>query len=95
MYAKLLYSLWRLTVEIVVYIMDNVPSKSVLEMSYELCKGHIGSLCHFKIWGYLAHLLVQNPKKLKHRSIVGYSKEKRCGLFYDPQENSVFMSTLL
>ena len=42
-------------------------------------------------------MLVQNPKKLERRSklclFVGYPKELRGGLFYDPQENKVFVST--
>ena len=42
-------------------------------------------------------MLVQNPKKLEHRSklcfFIGYPKESRGGLFYDPQENDVFVST--
>ena len=42
-------------------------------------------------------MLVQNPKKLEHRSklcfFIGYPKESRGGLFYDPQENKIFVST--
>ena len=42
-------------------------------------------------------MLVQNPKKLEHRSklclFVGFPKETKRGLFYDPQENRVFIST--
>ena len=40
---------------------------------------------------------MQNPKKLEHRSklclFVSYSKESRGGLFYNPQENKVLVST--
>ncbi|KAA0051954.1 gag/pol protein [Cucumis melo var. makuwa] len=83
--------------ETVIYILNNVPSKSVSETPYELWKGRKGSLRHFRIWGCPAHVLVQNPKKLEHRSklclFVGYSKESKGGLFYDPQENKVFVST--
>ncbi|KAA0040701.1 gag/pol protein [Cucumis melo var. makuwa] len=53
--------------ETAIYILNNVPSKSVSETPYELWKGHKGSL--------------------------RYSKESRGGLFYDPQENKVFVST--
>ena len=42
-------------------------------------------------------MLVQNPKKLENRSklylLVGYPKESKGGLFYDPQDNKVFVST--
>ena len=82
--------------ETAVYILNNVPSKSVSETPYELWKGRKGSLRHFRIWGCPAHVLVQNPKKLEHRSklcfFIGYPKESRGGLFYDPQENKIFVS---
>ena len=48
-------------------------------------------------FGDAAHVLVQNPKNFEHRSklylFVGYAKEAKGGLFYDPQENKVFVST--
>ena len=68
-----------------------VLSQSVSKTPYELCKGRKGSLRHFRIWGYPAHVLLQNLKKLEHRSklclFVGYPKETKGGLFYGPQEN--------
>ena len=37
------------------------------------------------------------PKKLERHSklclFVGYPKEMKCGMFYDPQENRMFVST--
>ncbi|KAA0066798.1 gag/pol protein [Cucumis melo var. makuwa] len=75
---------------------DNVSSKSVSETPYELWKERKGSLRHFRIWGCPAHVLVQNPKKLEHHSklclFISYPKESRGGLFYNPQENKVFVS---
>ena len=48
-------------------------------------------------FGEARQVLVQNSKKLEHRSklciFVGYPKESRGGLFYDPQDNKVFVST--
>ena len=42
-------------------------------------------------------MLLQNPNKLERRSklclFVRYPKEMKDGLFYDPQENRVFVST--
>ncbi|KAA0035987.1 gag/pol protein [Cucumis melo var. makuwa] len=49
--------------ETTIYILNNVPSKSVSETPYELRKGR-----------------------------KGYPKESKGGLFYDPQENKVFVS---
>ncbi|TYJ98809.1 gag/pol protein [Cucumis melo var. makuwa] len=95
-YAQLPSSFWGYAVETTVHILNNVPSKSVSETPFELWRGRKPSLSHFKIWGCLAHVLVTNPKKLEPRSwlcqFVGYPKETRGGLFFDPQENKVFVS---
>ncbi|TYK02509.1 gag/pol protein [Cucumis melo var. makuwa] len=84
-------------VKTAVHILNNVPSKSVSETPFELWRGRKPSLSHFRIWGCPAHVLVTNPKKLEPRSrlcqFVGYPKETRGGLFFDPQENRVFVST--
>ena len=89
-------SFWGYAVETVVHILNNVPSKSVSETPFELQRGHKPSLCYFRIWGCPTHVLVTNPKKSKPRLIlcqfVGYPKETRGGLFFDPQENKVFVS---
>ncbi|KAA0058366.1 gag/pol protein [Cucumis melo var. makuwa] len=67
---------------------NDVPLKSVFETPFELWRGRKPSLSHFKIWGCPAHVLVTNPKKLEPRSrlcqFVGYPKEMRGGLFFDP-----------
>ena len=96
-FAQLPDWFWGYAVETVVYIVNMVPSKSVLETPYELWRGYKGSLRHFRIWGCPAHVLVQNSKKLERRSklclFIGYPKETKGDLFYDPQENRVFVST--
>ena len=96
-FSQMSDSFWGYALETAAYILNNVPSKSVSETPYELWKGRKGSLRHFKIWGCPAHVLVQNPKKLEHRSklcfFIGYPKESRGGLFYDPQENKILVST--
>ncbi|TYK11958.1 gag/pol protein [Cucumis melo var. makuwa] len=85
-----------LLIETAVHILNNVPSKSVSETPFELWRGRKPSLSHFRIWGCPAHVLVTNPKKLEPRSrlcqFVGYPKETRGGLFFDPQESRVFVS---
>ncbi|KAL4025380.1 hypothetical protein IC575_013770 [Cucumis melo] len=96
-YAQLPSSFWGYAVETAVHILNNAPSKSVSETPFELWRGRKPSLSHFRIWGCPTHVLVTNPKKLKSRSrlcqFVGYPKETRGGLFFDPQENRVFVST--
>ncbi|TYK13967.1 gag/pol protein [Cucumis melo var. makuwa] len=96
-YAQLPSSFWGYAVETAVHILNNVSSKSVSETPFVLWRGSKPSLSHFIIWGCPAHVLVTNPKKLELRSrlcqFVGYPKETRGGLFFDPQENRVFVST--
>ncbi|KAA0042022.1 gag/pol protein [Cucumis melo var. makuwa] len=96
-YAQLPSSFWGYAVETTVHILNNVPSKSVSETPFELWRGRKPSLSHFRIWGCPVHVLVTNPKKLEPRSrlcqFVGYPKGMRGGLFFDPQENRVFVST--
>ena len=96
-YAQLPDSFWGCAVMTALYILNNDPSKSVSKTPLELWKGRKGSLRHFKIWDCPAHMLETNPKKLEPRStvclFVGYSKETRGGLFFDPKLNKVFVST--
>ncbi|KAA0059676.1 gag/pol protein [Cucumis melo var. makuwa] len=98
-YAQLPSSFWGYAVEATLRILDNVPLKSVSETSFELWRGRKPSLSHFRIWGCPARSKVtpRSWKKLEPRSklcqFVGYPKEMRGGLFFDPQENRVFVST--
>ncbi|KAA0059674.1 retrovirus-related pol polyprotein from transposon tnt 1-94 [Cucumis melo var. makuwa] len=58
--AQLPDSFWGYALETTIYILNNVLSKSVSETPYELWKGRKGSLCHFRIWRCLAHVLGMN-----------------------------------
>ena len=96
-FVQLLNSFWGHALKTGVYILNNVPSKSVLETPYELWKRRKESLRHFRIWGCLTHMLVQNPNELENRSklylFVGYPKESRDDLFFYPRDNKVFVLT--
>ncbi|KAA0037569.1 gag/pol protein [Cucumis melo var. makuwa] len=96
-FAQLPDSFRGYALETTIYILNNVPFKSVSETHYELWKDRKSSLRHFRIWGCPAHVLVQNPKNLERRLklclFVGYPKESKGGLFYDPQENRPSSST--
>ena len=61
-YAQLLDSFWGYVIMTVLYVLKNVPSKSVSETTLELWKGRKGSLLHFRIWGCSALVLEINPK---------------------------------
>ena len=77
-FAQLPDSFWGYTLETIVYILNNVPSKSISE------------------FGDAQHGLEQKLKKLEYRSklclFVVFPKKSRGGLFYDSQENIVFVS---
>ena len=96
-YAHLPNSFWGYAVQIIVYILNCVPLKSVSEIPLELWNGRKGSLHHFKIWGCPAQVLESNPKKLESRSklclFVGYPKGIAGGYFFDPKDNKVFVLT--
>ncbi|WBP92221.1 reverse transcriptase domain-containing protein [Kitasatospora cathayae] len=96
-YSSLPESFWGYALETALYILNRVPSKSVLETPIELWLGRKASLHHFRIWGCPAHVLKSNPRKLEPRTkvcfFVGYPKETRGGLFYSADENKVFVST--
>ena len=65
--------------------------------SNQLWTGRKPSLGHVRIWGSLTHVLKRDPSKLKTRSIVclfmGYPKGTKGYMFYDPQDQKVFVST--
>ena len=64
-YAHLPDTFWGYAVEIIVYILNNVPSKSVSKTPFELWKGHKGSLQHFRIWGCPTHVFSHKPKETR------------------------------
>ncbi|TYK00843.1 gag/pol protein [Cucumis melo var. makuwa] len=96
-YTQLPSTFWGYIIETAVHILNNVSSKSVSETPFKLWKRRKPSLSHFRIWGCPTHVFVTNSKKLEPRSrlcqFIGYPKETRGGLFFDPQENRVFVST--
>ena len=75
-YSSLPISFWGLALEITVYLLNLVPSKSVPKTPIELWSGHKPSLRHVRIWGSPAHVLKPKADKMDSRSevcmFVGY-----------------------
>ena len=96
-YFSLPISFWGYSLQIAVYILNVVPSKSIQKTPLELWNGHKPSLRHFCIWGCLAQVLKGKTGKLEPRievcMFVGYPKGTRGGLFYSPLDKKVFVST--
>ena len=90
-------SLWGYALETAAYILNLVPSKSVSKTPTELWKGRKPSFNHIRIWGAPAHVLVQKQQKLESRTemcmFIGYPKGTRGGIFYNPNEKKVIVST--
>ena len=96
-YSSLPKSFWGYAIQTTTYILNVVPSKSVPRTPLELWTGHKPSLSHFHIWGCPAYMLMGKTIKLEMRSevcfFVGYAKGTRGGVFYNPRDNKVFVST--
>jgi transposase InsO family protein len=96
-YSDLPYFLWGYALSTAVYILNHVPTKSAPKTPRELWTGRKPCLQHFRIWGCPAHVLKGKMDKLESRSkvcyFVGYPKGTKGWYFYNPQEQTVFVST--
>jgi hypothetical protein len=72
---------WGYALEIAVFTLNRVPSKSVEKTSYEIWTGKRPSLSFLKILGCHAYVKRLTPTKLKPRSVkcifVGYPRESK------------------
>ena len=88
--ADLPKSFWGYALEIAVYILNRVPSKSVEVTPYEIWTNKKPYLSYMKIWGCLAYVKRTILDKLEARSdkylFVGYPKETRGYQFYNTFE---------
>ena len=96
-YSDLPYFLWGYALSTAVYILNHVPTKSAPKTPRELWTGRKPCLQHFRIWGCPVHVLKGKMDKLESRSkvcyFVGYPKGTKGWYFYNPQEQTVFVST--
>ena len=96
-YSSFPLSFWGYALQTAVYILNVVPSKSIQHTPLELWSGRKPSLRHIRIWGCTTHVLKGKTGKLEPRTevclFVGYPKGTRGGLFYNPQDKKVFVSS--
>jgi hypothetical protein len=96
-YADLPITFWGHALLTAAYILNHVPSKSVPLTPRELWAGRKPTLRHFRIWGCPAHVRRDKGNKMEARSkvclFIGYPKETKGYLFYDPKEKKVLVST--
>ena len=95
-FTNLPISFWGHALETAVYILNKVPSKSVVSTPYEIWSGKKPYLKYFKVWGCPAYVKRNFGHKLEPRAdkclFVGYHREGRGYLFYHPTEQKIFVS---
>ena len=96
-YESLPSNFWGYALETAQYILNLVPSKAIPTTPKELWTGRKPSLDYVWIWGSPAHVLKRDPSILETRTyvclFVGYPKGTKGYMFYDPQDQKVFVST--
>ncbi|KAK1591798.1 hypothetical protein Q3G72_013860 [Acer saccharum] len=96
-YSTLPISFWGYALQTAIYILNDVPSKSIPKTPHELWTGRKPSLQHLRIFGCPAHVLKGKIEKMESRSetciFVGYPKETKGYYFYSPSDLKVFVST--
>ena len=96
-YESLPSNFWGYALKITQYILNLVCSKAVPTIPKELWIGRKPSLGHVRIWDSPTHIRKRDPSKLESRSnvclFVGYPKGTKGYMFYDPQDQKVFVST--
>ncbi|KAK1554765.1 hypothetical protein Q3G72_016968 [Acer saccharum] len=96
-YSTLSISFWGYALQTAIYILNDVPCKSVPKTPHELWTGRKPSLQHLRIFGCPAHVLKGKTEKMESRSetciFVGYPKETKGYYFYSPSDLKVFVST--
>ena len=89
-------SLWGEALKTTTYILNRVPTKTVVKTPYELWVGRKPSLKHLHVWGYPAEARHYKPheRKLDSKTIssyfIGYAERSRGYKFYDPTNRSIF-----
>ena len=89
-FATLPVSFWGFALETACYILNNVPSKSVTKIPYEIWSGRKPRLSHLRVWGcpaYIKHLMTDKLGARSDRCLfMGYPKETKGYYFYQPDE---------
>ena len=94
--SELPKSIWGYVLEMVVYLLNRVLSKSDEATPYEMWYGKKPILSYLRIWGCPAYVKwIESDNlgvKYDKRLFEGYPKEIRGYYFYNPMEQKVFVS---
>ena len=95
-FASLPISFWGYALESAYYLLNRVPSKSVIKTPYEIWTGRKPALSHLRVWGCPTYVKRLVTDKLGPRSdkctFIGYSKVIKEYFFYHADEQKVFVS---
>ena len=95
-FATLPLSFWGYALQTACYLLNNVPSKSVVSTPYEMWNGRKPSISHLRVWGCPAYVKHLDSDKLGPRSdrclFIGYPKETKGYFFYLENEQKVFVA---
>jgi hypothetical protein len=96
-YSTLPIDLWMEALKTVIHILNRVPNKSVLKMSYKLWTGHKPSLNYLRVWGchVEAKIFNRNTDKLETKNVschfIGYPEKSKCFRFYCPDRHTKYV----
>ena len=84
-FASLSISFWGYALESACYLLNRVPSKSVIKTPYEIWIGHKPALSHLRVWRcptYVKRLVIDKlgPRSDKY-TFIRYPKEMK-GYFF-------------
>ena len=96
-YSTVPVSFWEYALQTSMYILNDAPSKSVLQTPHELWIGRKPSLQHLRIFGCPTHVLKGKTEKMESHIetciFVGYPKGTKGYYFNSPSDLKVFVST--
>ena len=95
-FASLSISFWRYALESTYYLLNRVPSKSIIKTPYEIWTGRKPALSHLRVWRCPTYVKRLVTDKLGPRSdkctFIGYPKEIKGYFFYHADEQKVFVN---
>ena len=87
-------NLWMEALKTAIYILNRVPSKSVLKSPYELWAGREPSLNHFRVWGCPAEAKVlKHPLIREDLNVIQYQSQEADSTFIISDGTSLYNST--
>ena len=89
------FSFWGFALETATLLLNQFPSKTIIQTPYELWSGKRPSLSYLRVWGCDAYVKLKQFNKLDDRAVkckfVGYDLNSIAYMFYVPNEQRTFV----